>query len=157
MRPGVSSKRCALFVPIVSANTDARSEGYLRLEWKLAVDLSHLIAEDDTFLLPVASAALLGPAAVAPAWQGRSVGRDLVRFGLQRLKTENVAVVCALANPAYYGRLGFAPEVHVEPPFQLPREWADAWQSKCLDEAAAPCVGKLAVPPPWMRRDLWAP
>src|ERR1700687_3563482 len=46
-------KECALFVPIISANTDARSEGYFRLEGKLAVDRSHLMADDQTFLLPV--------------------------------------------------------------------------------------------------------
>src|SRR6185295_2950414 len=45
---------CALFVPIVSANTNARSEGYFRLEWKLGVDRSHLMADDQAFLLPVA-------------------------------------------------------------------------------------------------------
>ena len=27
---------CALFVPVVSANTQARREGYFRIEWKLA-------------------------------------------------------------------------------------------------------------------------
>lgn len=47
-------KACALFVPIISANTHARVEGYFRLEWKLAVDRSHLIAPDQAFLLPVA-------------------------------------------------------------------------------------------------------
>ena len=31
-------KECALFVPVISANTQARAEGYFRLEWKLAVD-----------------------------------------------------------------------------------------------------------------------
>src|SRR5476651_581086 len=44
---------CALFVPIISANTQARGEGYFRLEWKLAVDRSHLMAHDQPFLLPV--------------------------------------------------------------------------------------------------------
>ena len=47
-------KECALFVPIISANTDARSEGYFRLEWRLAVDRSHLMADDQAFLLPAA-------------------------------------------------------------------------------------------------------
>ena len=37
-------KECVLFVPIISANTNAREEGYFRLEWKLAVDRSHLVA-----------------------------------------------------------------------------------------------------------------
>ena len=44
---------CALFVPVISANTNARGEGYFRLEWKLAVDRSHLMAHDQPFLLPV--------------------------------------------------------------------------------------------------------
>lgn len=46
-------KTCALFVPIISANTRERTEGYFRLEWKLAVDRSHLMAAEKTFLLPV--------------------------------------------------------------------------------------------------------
>jgi TolB-like protein len=44
---------CGLFIPIVSANTQARPEGYFRLEWKLAVDRSHLMADDHPFLFPV--------------------------------------------------------------------------------------------------------
>ena len=35
-------KECTLFVPMISAATNARSEGYFRLEWKLAVDRSKL-------------------------------------------------------------------------------------------------------------------
>jgi tetratricopeptide (TPR) repeat protein len=46
-------KTCALFIPIISANSHARAEGYFRLEWKLAIDRSHLIAADRAFLLPV--------------------------------------------------------------------------------------------------------
>ena len=46
-------KECALFMPVISANTQAREEGYFRLEWKLAVDRSHLMADDKAFLLPV--------------------------------------------------------------------------------------------------------
>jgi TolB-like protein len=46
-------KACALFVPIISANSHAREEGYFRLEWKLAVDRSHLMASEKAFLLPV--------------------------------------------------------------------------------------------------------
>lgn len=46
-------KSCALFIPVISANAHARIEGYFRLEWKLAVDRSHLIAPDQAFLLPV--------------------------------------------------------------------------------------------------------
>jgi len=46
-------KECALFVPVISANTDARSEGYFRREWNLAVDRTLDMADDQAFLLPV--------------------------------------------------------------------------------------------------------
>ena len=46
-------RECALFVPVISANTNARAEGYFRLEWKLAVDRSHLMADDAPFLIPI--------------------------------------------------------------------------------------------------------
>ncbi len=59
-------KECALFVPIISANTQARDEGYFRLEWKLAVDRSHLIADDQAFLLPVVIDATLDANARVP-------------------------------------------------------------------------------------------
>lgn len=47
-------KNCALFLAIISKNTRARQEGYFRLEWKLAVDRSHLMSQERAFLLPVA-------------------------------------------------------------------------------------------------------
>jgi len=46
-------KTCALFIPIISKNTHERAEGYFRLEWKLAVDRSHLIMTNKAFLVPV--------------------------------------------------------------------------------------------------------
>ncbi len=46
-------KACTLFIPVISRSTQARGEGYFRLEWKLAVDRSHLMAADQAFLLPI--------------------------------------------------------------------------------------------------------
>ena len=46
-------RECALFIAVVSVNTASRLEGYFRLEWKLAVDRSHLMAAEKPFLLPV--------------------------------------------------------------------------------------------------------
>jgi TolB-like protein/Flp pilus assembly protein TadD len=60
-------KECALFVPLISANTQSRDEGYFRLEWKLAVDRSQLMADSRTFLLPVVIDATLDANAVVPA------------------------------------------------------------------------------------------
>ncbi|MEY2878617.1 MAG: hypothetical protein RLZZ15_997 [Verrucomicrobiota bacterium] len=44
---------CALFIPLLSANTQARLEGYFRLEWRLAEQRSHLMAKGKRFLVPV--------------------------------------------------------------------------------------------------------
>ena len=44
---------CALFMPVISANTEARPEGYFRLEWRLAVERFNLMADDHAFLMPV--------------------------------------------------------------------------------------------------------
>ncbi|MEJ0005598.1 MAG: TIR domain-containing protein [Steroidobacteraceae bacterium] len=46
-------RECALFVPIVSEHSVRRAEGYFRLEWKLAIDRSHLMASERAFLIPV--------------------------------------------------------------------------------------------------------
>jgi TolB-like protein len=46
-------KTCALFVPLVSAQTEERTEGYFRREWKLAVDRTHDMAGNRSFIVPV--------------------------------------------------------------------------------------------------------
>jgi len=46
-------RECRLFVPVISAQTDARREGYFRREWKLAVDRTHDMSERVAFLVPV--------------------------------------------------------------------------------------------------------
>src|SRR5271165_4615905 len=46
-------KECALFLPIISRHTQERGKGYFRLEWKLAVEQTHLMAEGVLFLEPV--------------------------------------------------------------------------------------------------------
>ena len=46
-------KECRFFVPLISANTDARSEGYFRREWNLAVNRMLDMVEDQPFLMPV--------------------------------------------------------------------------------------------------------
>ena len=45
-------RECALFVPVISAHTDTRREGYFRLEWKLAVDRTHTMSDRAPFLVP---------------------------------------------------------------------------------------------------------
>ncbi len=44
---------CALFIPVISANTNARNEGYFRREWNLATRRLLDMSQDTPFLLPV--------------------------------------------------------------------------------------------------------
>ena len=45
---------CALFMPVISAHTVARHEGYFRLEWELADHRTHM-SPHRAFLVPVSS------------------------------------------------------------------------------------------------------
>ncbi len=45
--------RCAFFVPIVSAATERRHEGYFRREWSYAIDRTRNMADGAVFILPV--------------------------------------------------------------------------------------------------------
>jgi hypothetical protein len=46
-------RECDYFMPIISANTERRREGYFRREWRLAVERTLDMADDVMFLLPV--------------------------------------------------------------------------------------------------------
>ena len=46
-------RECALFLPLVSAHTEERSEGYFRREWLLAVERTRDMASGRTFIVPV--------------------------------------------------------------------------------------------------------
>jgi tetratricopeptide (TPR) repeat protein len=47
-------RECVLFIPVISSHTQARHEGYFRIEWDLAAERSHGIAQGVPFILPVA-------------------------------------------------------------------------------------------------------
>jgi TolB-like protein/Tfp pilus assembly protein PilF len=44
---------CALFIPVISANTLTRHEGYFRLEWDLADQRTHMMARNRALIVPV--------------------------------------------------------------------------------------------------------
>jgi len=46
-------RECDFFMPVISAQTDARPEGYFRREWRLAVERTQDMADDHAFILPV--------------------------------------------------------------------------------------------------------
>lgn len=50
----------------------------------------------------------LAPVAVLPEWQGRGVGSELIRRGLEACRQQGHEVVFVLGHPDYYPRFGFA-------------------------------------------------
>ena len=58
--------RCSYFIPIVSAATERRLEGYFRREWSYAIDRARNIAEGAIFILPVTVDDTNGGAAHVP-------------------------------------------------------------------------------------------
>lgn len=52
--------------------------------------------------------ALLGPLAVAAAWQGRGIGSALISEVLARARTAGEGSILLVGDAPYYGRFGFA-------------------------------------------------
>lgn len=102
-------KECALFVPVVSANTQERREGYFRLEWKLASERTHLMAEGVPFIAPVVIDETKEAAALVPAEFMRVQWTRLRQgYGGQALDDTRVEAFCEqvkrlLAPPAAPG------------------------------------------------------
>jgi TolB-like protein len=46
-------RACTYFMPVISASTETRREGYFRREWRLAVERTLDLADDVMFLVPV--------------------------------------------------------------------------------------------------------
>jgi hypothetical protein len=58
--------RCSFFLPIISATTQRRHEGYFRREWSYAVDRTRGMADGAVFILPVCIDDTTEDTAVAP-------------------------------------------------------------------------------------------
>ena len=59
-------RECALFIPVISAHTQARPEGYFRLEWDVADQRSHMIVHSKAFIVPVCVDGTVDKGALVP-------------------------------------------------------------------------------------------
>src|SRR5688500_8392340 len=116
---------CALFVPIISANSQARREGYFRLEWKLAAQRTHMMSERTAFLLPVVIDEMRDAEADVPAefravqWTRLKGGAFSSQF-VERVRTLLGSDPGARASsPARSVPAGVTPAV----PGKSPRRW----------------------------------
>ena len=100
-------KECALFVPIISANTQARVEGYFRREWNLAVSRTLDMADDQAFLVPVVIDATIDAGARVPEkfrevqWTRLASASEAAAFAerVQRLMSGVIAATPPVAQP----------------------------------------------------------
>ena len=77
---------CTLFIPIISRNTQERGKGYFRLEWKLAVEQTHLMAEGMAYLAPVAVDETPESGAIVPPEFMRRISLGPHMFSLSLLR-----------------------------------------------------------------------
>lgn len=103
------------------------------------------------------SVGMLAPLAVHPDFQRQGVGSALVQQGFDRLKTMGIDQAYVLGDPDYYGRFGFKSDGSVAPPYKLPAEWEQAWQSVSFSDDAPNLSGKIVVPGFWQHPHLWLP
>jgi TolB-like protein/tetratricopeptide (TPR) repeat protein len=100
-------KVCRLFVPLISATTQTRAEGYFRLEWRLADQRTLLMGRTRCFLVPVClddvaeTAADVPDSFLAVQWARLGANGDgLVPFARRiRALLQADGVVCAAAPP----------------------------------------------------------
>jgi tetratricopeptide (TPR) repeat protein len=146
-------KECALFIPVVSANTQARREGYFRLEWKLADDRTHLMAKGTRFILPVCVDDTKDWDAIVPdsfttvQWTRLSGGEGVAAFAgrAKKLLTAESAAASASAGTPLDGARGRPQGT------PLRRNFSPRWLVPAILGAAA--VIALAVWQPWRKTE----
>lgn len=96
----------------------------------------------------VRPALALAPMAVRPALQGRGVGSQLVRAGLEACRQRNHEIVIVVGHPDYYPRFGFAPAepLGLRAPFPVPEE---AFMALALVPGALDGLSGVVRYPPW--------
>ena len=70
-------RECALFIPIISQQTEERAEGYFRREWKIAIDRTQDMGSSRVFVVPVVID--------GTAEKGAEVPEEFMRFQWTRL------------------------------------------------------------------------
>ena len=117
-------KSCRLFLPVISANTQAREEGYFRREWNLAVSRTLDMAHDAAFVLPVVIDSTRDTEARVPEkfrevqWTRAPAGETPAAF-VERVRALLYGAAAVTdASP----RKGTEPEVSVAPEPRAPKK-----------------------------------
>jgi putative acetyltransferase len=89
----------------------------------------------------------LAPVSVAPAFQGRGVGKSMVHWALDECQRDGHEIVVVLGSPKYYGRFGFVPasSFGIECPFPVPSDHFMVLE--LTPDAARDCSGMVQYRP----------
>lgn len=139
---------CRLFIAVVSANTEARDEGYFRREWKLAVDRTRDMSESRAFIVPVAIDNTAQRSAAVPdkfrevQWTRLPAGQTGTEF------IQHIQHLLALEAPSIPPRGAAPPEV---PPAPSPRISMWTRIARLAAVVVIACVAVwVAVEKPWI-------
>ena len=138
-------KECALFLPVISANTQARREGYFRIEWDLAAERAQGIAHGVPFILPVVIDTTNEPGALVPdrfrkvQWTRLPAGETPASFvaRVQKLLGGTIAPVAAALHASS----------QTSAPTQAPRSELLRWVSAALSVAVVALVAFALLRP----------
>ena len=75
---------------------------------------------------------LLAPVAVLTRYQGKGVGQGLIRFGLESLRADGVALAFTYGDPAFYLKVGFRPVTEDMIRAPLPLTQPEGWLCQSL-------------------------
>ena len=139
---------CALFIPVISANTASRHEGYFRLEWDLADQRTHMMARNRAFIVPVCLDAT--PDA------GADVPESFQRVQWTRLpRGDTPPGFVKRIQQLLWGEASFSPTVPRGPaltPSGKPSRLKPAWIA--LAVALAAVAAYLIVEKPWVAKSV---
>ncbi len=93
---------------------------------------------------------ILSPVAIATEQQGKGIGQQLIRYGIEHLSHKNVELVFTYGDPSFYSKVGFQKigENIVKAPFKLtqPEGWlAQSLKNGMIDpiRGSSKCVKAL--------------
>jgi len=102
------------------------------------------------------NAFILAPVAVRTDFQGKGIGQQLIRFGLNALSKDGVELAVTYGDPGFYSKVGFKVVTEAEVPAPHTLQHPEGWlvQSLTGDEiqpikGKSSCVEALNKPEYW--------
>ncbi|MCP4122090.1 MAG: N-acetyltransferase [Bacteroidetes bacterium] len=102
---------------------------------------------------------ILAPLAVRPQYQGRGIGGQLIKRGIQLLKEMGTELIFVLGHKSYYPKFGFIPDARKQgfsAPYPIPEANAGAWMVMKLNKGAPKCpTGTIRCAESMNKEEYW--